>query len=73
MSVIALLFVVSCFCCHYLWPLAAWLKQKLHKVLGDLGSDAVQRPLTYGSHRSGNARLTGVSGPALWHEDVRLQ
>lgn len=45
---------------------------KLHKGLGDSGSDTVQHPLNYGSHRAGNARLMGVSGPALWHGDVRL-
>lgn len=46
--------------------------QKLHKCLGDSESDATQQPFNYASHRAGNARLTGVSGPVLWHGDVRL-
>lgn len=55
-------------------PVASCLRaeQKPHKGLGDSGSAAVQHPLNYGSHRAGNARLMGVSGPALWHGDVRL-
>lgn len=46
--------------------------QKLHKCLGDSESDAIQQPFNYGSHRAGNTRLMEVSGPALWHGDVRL-
>lgn len=40
-------------------------KQKPHKGLEDSDSNAVQRSLNYGSHRTGNARLMVVSGPAL--------
>ena len=47
-------------------------EQKPHEGLGDSGSDGVQHPLNYVSHRAGNAWLMGVSGPALWHGDVRL-
>lgn len=55
-------------------PIASRLlaKTKPHKGLGDSGSDAIQHPLNYGSHRAGNARLMGISGPALWHGDVHL-
>lgn len=45
--------------------------QKLHKCLRDSGSVVIQQPFNYGSHRAGNARLMEVSGPALWHGDVR--
>lgn len=46
--------------------------QKLHKGLGDSGSVAIRQAFNYGSHQTGNARLMEVSGPALWHGDVRL-
>lgn len=44
-----LLHTVSCFQAY----------QKLRKCLGDSGSDAIQHPFNYGSHRAGNARLMG--------------
>lgn len=58
----------------FLLPIASCFltDQKLHKSLGDSGSVAFWQPFNYGSHQAGNARLMDVSGPALWHGDVRL-
>lgn len=61
-SILFLLPIASCFLAD----------QKLHKCLGDSGSVAIRQPFNYGSHQAGNARLMEVSGPALWHGDVRL-
>lgn len=72
MSVLAFLFVMELLLLSP--PIASHLlaEQKPHEGLGDSGSDAAQHPLNYGSHRAGNARLMGVSGPARWHGDVHL-
>lgn len=72
MSVLAFLFVREQLLLSP--PIASCLQaeQKPHKGLGDSGSDAVQHTLNYDSRRAGNARLMGVSGPALWHRDVHF-
>lgn len=57
----------------YLPALVSWRNKSRTKVPGIEALILSKPPLNYLSHRAGNARLTGgVSGPALWHEDVCL-
>lgn len=60
-SVLAFVFVRELLLLSSLIASCLLPEQKPHKGLRDSGSEAIQHPLNYGSHRAGNARLMGVS------------